>query len=734
MSDRGEGGRRVRVSSRVARLTLAQFVIAAGVGITLLVVVLFAAYLESSRRSINAEAAKQRSAAAKLVATRVEGDFSAATGAAVAIENDLRFGAASASGPLSLEPVLFAAVLNDARFAEMTLTHGEALGHDPAGDLELAQNDRWQLSVFRASPGEGSVIRTRVTKRTDDGFVAEVRDRTAPDAAFRREGVVDDPTAHLTFRTTASETNYGSPIWTDLRPSDLDVLLPEEQQRIVVTVQKTIEDLRDDKPHFVGVLRVGLIAQTLDEVSRWKVNEADPNDPHRIFISDDQGRLITRLSPSDRYEVLGGDRRIAPRDLPPEIAIALASPALRSVTSREPEQTAPVVVSGAPYFVTFRALAGGQDWRVGIVVPEAYYTRDLRALRNRFLLASLIVGALVLVFGVLTLRALRRALARIVGTTTRMRSFDFAAAEGRAPFRDVQEVMDGLERAKTVVRALGKYVPIDLVRELYESNKDPAPGGELRDVSLMFTDIEGFTGLSERISPDALARALGCYLEAMTTPIQETRGTIDKFIGDAVMAIWNAPSPVADHPIRACEAALGCIEKTRALYASPEWEGLPPLFTRFGLHRATVMVGHFGSPARLSYTALGDGVNLAARLEGLCKQYGIAILASETVVAATRESFQFRLVDFVAVKGKQTAVKVYELLGAVGASIPNLAVARRYEVAFEAYARRDFARAMEILKAQVEDTPSGVLFARCEHLLAEPPPADWDGVFVASSK
>ena len=501
-----------------------------------------------------------------------------------------------------------------------------------------------------------------------------------------------------------------------------------------MTLQKAIED-RESR--FVGVLRVGLSTQTLDDIAALHVNEADANDPHRIFISDQNGRLVTRLRDDDRLELFGGDDgdlRFVPRDMPAQIERALQDPLLQRAYDTATEASGSFVASGESYIVTYRALERTQDWVVGIVVPEEYYTRDLRAFRARFLLAYLIVTALVFLVGGLAVRALGRSLGRIAGMTARMRDFDFAASDERAPFRDVKEVMDGLERAKTVVRALGKYLPLTLVRELYQSNREPVLGGELLDVSIMFTDIEAFTNLSERLAPDALARALGSYLKAMTSSIEGRSGTIDKFIGDAVMAIWNAPSPCAEHPKRACEAALACVAANRALYVSPEWAGLPPLVTRFGLHHGKVLVGHFGAPTRMSYTALGDGVNLAARLESLCKQYGVVILVSEAIEVEVRKDFIFRLVDVVAVKGKKQAVKVYELLGAAGETIATLGTARRYEEAFAAYARRDFAGAITILAAQTHDPPSAVLLARCEHLSEQPPPDDWDGVFIASSK
>jgi adenylate cyclase len=173
---------------------------------------------------------------------------------------------------------------------------------------------------------------------------------------------------------------------------------------------------------------------------------------------------------------------------------------------------------------------------------------------------------------------------------------------------------------------------------------------------------------------------------------------------------------------------------TKELYASKAWKG-PPLFTRHGLHKARVMVGHFGAPERFNYTALGDGVNLAARLEPLCRQYGVAVLASEAIVDAVGDEFVFRLVDRVAVKGKNESVKVYELLGLPGQCDEQERTAREYERALEAYFARDFAKAREILKdLEAHDPPSRVLASRCEAMMSHPPPDDWDGVYVAKSK
>jgi adenylate cyclase len=294
--------------------------------------------------------------------------------------------------------------------------------------------------------------------------------------------------------------------------------------------------------------------------------------------------------------------------------------------------------------------------------------------------------------------------------------------------------MGRLEQAKTALRALGKYVPVDLVRLLYKSGQEPVLGGRRHDVSVLFTDIRDFTAVAEQLAPEELAALLGRYLEVMTVAIHAESGIVDKYVGDGIMALWNAPTPCPDHARRACAAILRAASAGEALCRSEEWTGRPPLVTRFGLHRDTVLVGHFGAPDRMSYTVLGDGVNLASRLEGLNKEYGTTILASDAVRAEAEAAFDFRLVDVVAVKGKTRGVRIFELLGEKGAAEPRLSAARRYEEAFTRYQRRDFSGALGMLEGLPDDGPARTLAERCRLYLVEAPPPGWDGTYVATRK
>ena len=714
---------------RAPRVTLLQLFAGSATLLAVLLGALLALFFTATRRSILQTAEALRDSAARRIEALVRDELEGAARAVTFVEQSIRLGVADADEPRSVESALFATMLRNPHLAEATFTRADRSGFDDDDEAMLAPARRWQVSVVRSDTGP---LVTRYTRPEGSAFALEVRERPEGGAllsgAFRPRGETPDPTAHLTFRTAASRPYDGVPIWTDLSYAQSDAALPVERRRVVVSVQKSMVGADG---RFAGVVRAGLLTSAIDAIAQLKVDDRTANDPHRIFLSDPAGHLVTRTAPGDPLEDLGDALRVSPSHLPAPLAAALASPVLKQSAEDGEERSGELRVAGERWLATFRPLQGTQDWLVGIVVPESAYTSELRAMRLRFLLGALAVAALIAAGGAVALLALRRSLGRIVAGTVRMRELDFAATASESQFRDVQDVMDGLERAKTAMRALGKYVPIDLVRQLYRANAEPALGGELRELTILFTDLEGFTGLSERLSPDELARALGAYLEAMTEAIRGTSGTVDKFIGDAVMAFWNAPVPHELHAQSACAAVLACQEAVRRLYASPGWV-VPPLRTRFGLHTGEAMVGHFGAPERLSYTALGDSVNLASRLEGLCKQYGVDVLASEAVAVRARGEFVFRLVDRVAVKGRAQGIAVYQLLGPSTLAVPP--AARDYEAAFAAYARRDFASAAAILERHPADGPSRVLLDRCRALQATPPPPGWDGVHVASAK
>jgi adenylate cyclase len=661
-----------------------------------------------------------RVARAAQVVTAVESDLGAAEKAVEDFERALEEGAVDDSDTLSIRRYLTAELIALRGLTELTLTSAPLEGYDEAGDARLGSAGRRQLSLFRDARGG-------IGHRIDDRVEA---------------GSPSDPTMHDTFRAAAHRDARGQALWSDLAFAEHDGGLPADARRKTMTVQKALF-VRDRRgaDRFVGVLRAGIVSGTLDRLGA----APPPGDPHRLFLCDANGRLITRLAPDDPYVVVDlqgrpdpeGDLRVMARAIPPPIAAALAF-ARAGGTGGER-----MLVSGVPYFVSLLPVAEGraQQWLVGVVVPESHYVGPLAAARARLLVLLVVVVVGIGIVGLVGARTVGRGVHALIRSTEAMRRFSFdAAPEVTSPFREVRGALESVERAKTALRAMVKYVPIDLVRRLYESGRDPVLGAELGEVSLMFTDIANFTTHAESLPPGELAEALGRYLEAATRAVESTGGTVDKYIGDALMVLWNAPSPDAQHPVSACRAALACAAATRELCASHWWRdaGLPPWRTRFGVHTDRVLVGNFGAPDRLSYTAMGDGVNLAARLEGLNKVYGTTILVSDEVRRRTGAEFVFRRLDRVAVKGKTHPVDVHELVGRAGdvaVEAQRSAIALHEQALTAAFEGR-FADALALL-GDVDvtgDTATKLLATRCRAWLVSPPPAGWDGTWTATTK
>jgi adenylate cyclase len=249
---------------------------------------------------------------------------------------------------------------------------------------------------------------------------------------------------------------------------------------------------------------------------------------------------------------------------------------------------------------------------------------------------------------------------------------------------------------------------------------------------VLFSDIRGFTSLSETLSPEDLVLVLNEYLNPMTRMVLEEKGTLDKYIGDAVMALYNAPLDVAGHAGHACRTALKMVLHLGDLNRSFTARGIKTIDIGIGINTGDAVVGNMGSAVRFDYTAIGDNVNLASRLEGLNKMYGTHIIVSESTKELAGSEFKFRELDLVAVKGKQKPILVYELMTA-----GNGELAGEFEEALRMYRGREFSAALQIfdsLAVQKQDKASQLYVERCREFLICPPPVEWDGVFVAKSK
>lgn len=295
-------------------------------------------------------------------------------------------------------------------------------------------------------------------------------------------------------------------------------------------------------------------------------------------------------------------------------------------------------------------------------------------------------------------------------------------------------------RARRHLRTVfDKYMASDVVAEILREPDHIKLGGEKKEVTLFFSDVQGFTTLSEQLEPEILVALLNEYLSLMTDLIMQYRGNVNKYLGDGIMAFFGAPRYEPEHASLACFAALECQRQLTQLQDRWSAQGYPRIATRIGLNSGQVVLGNMGSPSRMEYTAMGDSVNLASRLEGANKYYGTKILLGAQTYQLAQHDIVTREIDAIRVKGKQQPVVVYELLATTKNVVTEqLHLRSTFMQGLKAYQARQFLIAQQYFAAalQVEPTdgPSQVYLQRVRDYLKRPPPADWDGVYELRSK
>jgi adenylate cyclase len=395
-------------------------------------------------------------------------------------------------------------------------------------------------------------------------------------------------------------------------------------------------------------------------------------------------------------------------------------------------QVVPHTQGGEPILV--RRLHVSMPVARDVVVAMAAPLSDFTGPVDDLVADSLVFAFAVALFGIpatwLVARRMSRALALLAEDAERIRTLDLDRdVQVRTVVREIHDLARAQRTMKESLRTFGLYVPRDVVRTIMASGGSAAPGGRRRELSLMFTDIRGFTTLAEQTPAEELMVRTSQYFEEITAAVNAHQGVVDKFIGDAVMAIWNAPNPVDDHVAKACLAVLEAHWRLAAFNADLEARGLPPFPTRFGLHVGEAVVGNVGSSVRMDYSAIGAAVNMASRIEGVNKAYGTAILVSEDVARRVSRRFVMREVDHVQPKGAIQSLGIFELLGQHPDSEdpPGPLVASRDTVAFVARwaaaqdrLRRahDIAGAADAFAALARERPDDSLAANFRDLTA----------------
>jgi adenylate cyclase len=306
--------------------------------------------------------------------------------------------------------------------------------------------------------------------------------------------------------------------------------------------------------------------------------------------------------------------------------------------------------------------------------------------------------------------------------------------------QEITEIGDAVSDMKRGLRSFSRYVPTEVVRNLMELKKEAEIGADKREMSFFFSDLANFTKICEQWPQEVIAEHLDEYFECISRTIMNTgHGTVDKFVGDTVMAFWGAPKANSEHAKFACKAALSCQLQLEKLVSGWNSYGVSGIHTRIGISTGSALVGNFGFNERLSYTAIGDTVNLASRLESLNKIYGTKILVSEDTWKVVHKDFEWRQIDSIVVRGRTNACRIFEVVGEKGqVSDEKVRILNIFNEAMFLYLERKWSDASrllsEFLKNHPEDKATRVILERCLKFQAEPPPADWLGATVMLEK
>ena len=476
---------------------------------------------------------------------------------------------------------------------------------------------------------------------------------------------------------------------------------------------------------------------TLDTLSAF-LEKARIGRTGMVFIINEKEQLVAHPNPKMGVKIDGDTLELLN-------AADVSDPYVSDVvqawkSAGQDEFEAPIGPDGDVYMASFTPFADalGPNWTIGVIVQKDELIGPLRETSLRILIAGGIFLAIAVAAIFVLSRLLTNPIQNIVAETRRIQSFDLSGKLSiRSLIAEVQDLTDAVETMKRSLRSFSIYVPKELVRAIVSEAGEAALGSRRQPLTIMFTDIKGFTNASETMSPEQVVTSLSEYFERMSAAVQKTEGVIDKFIGDAIMAMWNAPLNDFNHVKHGCETILMCRQVDAELAAEYAAAGREPFITRFSLHTGEVVVGNVGSSDRFQYSAFGSVVNIAARLESLNKVYGTRVLVSGDVVERAGGSFVVRYMDRVVPVGTRRPIDIYELAGTnipdspMAATPETLARIDAWHAARDLYDRRQWQAAADAFAGYRKDYPgelaADLMIDRCRRFLANPPPADWDG-------
>jgi adenylate cyclase len=415
-----------------------------------------------------------------------------------------------------------------------------------------------------------------------------------------------------------------------------------------------VNPVYDDTQTLLGVLGFNF---RLDYLQHF-VEKIKTSEHGVVFIISDAGKVIAYPHFSEF-----SNKELSPIDSIPNAEV------IKSIHlyQQHPAPRFDFSINSAHYLAVYKPLQGHifkHQWIVGVLAPESDFVSQLR--RTNMLL--LLIGSIIMLIGIIVvtiiISRIVRPLKKVMAETEKIQQFDLEGdPEIKSHISEIVLLTEAIKSMKNGLRQFKKYVPSTLVKQLIAAGDEVKVGGEKRMLAILFSDIKNFTTISEKLEPTHLLAQLCQYFEMTSHIIQEKRGTIDKYIGDAIMAFWGAPLPENQPAVQAALAALAIVNMLEQQNKRWAAEGKPVFETRIGLHYSEAIVGNVGSTERLNYTAIGDGINVASRLENINKQYGTHIMVSDVFYEMTKQHFSYRKVDEVVLKGKTISMTIYELLG-----------------------------------------------------------------------
>ncbi len=556
-----------------------------------------------------------------------------------------------------------------------------------------------------------SAIRDRMLRKDRYIFIPgdiQFEERTFTETAY-------DPREHAWFENFMGLSSAG---WIEVRD------LPDSDKTIYAYAG----------PIDVNRTRQGVLAVAIetDRLSRFLATLA-PGEFGAAFILNADGKVIAvpdaqadettpaRMGEGKLYEaaMISGERLLAD----PE-------------TNSPGTLTKRIVIDGVPYAVALTPL-GFYGWRVATVIPEAAFLSSIDETLINLIYVLIIVVVVATGLAIWLIRSIvANPLSRIAEDLGKIERFDVERIARRpSKLSELENLSAATASMAAGLSAFRKYVPTDLVRMLVAEGIKTQPGGDVKQISVLFCDVTGFTGMSEKLGPK-IVHLMEPFFSAASAAIIQNGGTIDKFIGDAVMAFWGAPRKDANHAVHACRAALDLVAAVDA--SGIKDEAGNPLRVRIGLNSGDALVGNIGSKERLNYTAIGDVVNVASRLEGANKDYGTLILIGPETRRQAADAIVVRELDTVAVFGRAEELVIYELIAMQDEIKGSLVWIRLYEQGLRHYRAKQFERAISAFEAadlaRNGDPASVAMAARAKSLLDKPPTEDWRAVSRAQKK